>query len=60
MKIPCAYVLYDAHRKKALPLISRFLQKNRIYSIGRYGSWEYSSIEDAVRQGKKIAEKVAQ
>lgn len=59
MQIPCAYVVYDALRKKALPVITGFLQKNRIYSIGRYGGWEYSSIEDAVRQGKEIAEKIA-
>jgi protoporphyrinogen oxidase len=30
--------------------------KNGIYSIGRYGSWTYCSIEDNVLQSKKLAE----
>jgi UDP-galactopyranose mutase len=59
MKIPCAYVIYDAHRKKAVPMITKFLEKNNIYSIGRYGRWEYSSIEDALRGGLETAEQIA-
>jgi protoporphyrinogen oxidase len=30
--------------------------KNNIYSIGRYGSWTYCSIEDNIIQSKKISE----
>ena len=59
MKIPCAYVIYDAHRKTAVPMITKFLDKNGIYSIGRYGRWEYSSIEDALREGQETAEQIA-
>ena len=31
---------------------------NNIYSIGRYGSWTYCSIEDNIIQAKLIAEKL--
>jgi len=58
VKIPYAYVVYDAHRKKALPGILKFLEQNNIYSIGRYGRWEYSTIEDALRDGRDTAEKI--
>jgi protoporphyrinogen oxidase len=53
-----AYVLYDKFRKENLGLLLGFLQKNGIYSIGRYGRWEYSAMEDAIYQGKEIAEKI--
>jgi len=59
MSIPCAYVIYDAARRKALPVIMRYLEKNGIHSIGRYGRWEYSSTEDALREGMETAEKIA-
>ena len=59
MRIPCAYVIYDAHRKKAVPMLLKFLEKNGIYSIGRYGRWEYSSIEEALREGLETAETIA-
>lgn len=58
MKIPYAYVVYDAHRQKTLPGILKFLEQNNIYSIGRYGRWEYSTIEDALRDGRDTAEKI--
>ena len=33
--------------------------KSSIYALGRYGKWEYSSIEDAVISAKKLAETLA-
>ena len=32
------------------------LKKYGVYSIGRYGSWTYCSIEDNVKEAKKLAE----
>lgn len=32
------------------------LKRNDVYSIGRYGSWTYCSIEDNVKEAKKLAE----
>jgi protoporphyrinogen oxidase len=56
--IPYAYVVYDQFRKENLPAILRFLRNEGIYSIGRYGAWEYSTMEGAILQGKWVAEKL--
>ncbi len=53
--IKCAYVIYDKNRTKAVNGIKNYLQENDVYTIGRYGSWEYSGMEDAMIQGKEIA-----
>jgi UDP-galactopyranose mutase len=53
-----AYVLFDKHRARALPAILEELERRGIHSIGRYGRWEHTSMEDAIAQGKKLAEKL--
>jgi protoporphyrinogen oxidase len=54
--IPYAYVVHDAVRYENLPKIMSYLKRNHIFSIGRYGSWGYLSMEDAIMQGKEVAE----
>jgi len=54
--IPYAYVVHDAVRQENLPKIMSYLKRNHIFSIGRYGSWGYLSMEDAIMQGKEVAE----
>ena len=56
--IPYAYVIYDEFRKKNLPSIMNFLKSNGIWSIGRYGSWKYMSMEDTMLEGKAAAEEL--
>jgi protoporphyrinogen oxidase len=56
--IKCAYVIYDKNRSKIVNQIKNFLNQNEIYTIGRYGSWEYSGMEDAIIQGKNIAAEI--
>lgn len=56
--LDCGYVIYDENRKAALKKIFPFLQKNQTWSIGRYGSWEYSNMEDAILHGRKAAEQL--
>ncbi|HPD13584.1 MAG TPA: FAD-dependent oxidoreductase [Planctomycetota bacterium] len=58
LDIPFAYVIYDAHRRRATETILRHLAKRDIYSIGRYGRWEYSSMEDALLQGRETAQRL--
>jgi protoporphyrinogen oxidase len=53
-----AYVLFDKHRARALPAILEELERRGIHSIGRYGCWEHTSMEDAIAQGKTLAEKL--
>ncbi len=51
-----AYVIYDAWRDQHLPKLLTALVRQQVYSVGRYGEWKYSSMQEAVLDGKKIAE----
>ncbi len=50
-----AYVLYDHAYAGALDTIRPFLEEERIISAGRYGGWNYSSMEDALLFGRDAA-----
>jgi protoporphyrinogen oxidase len=53
-----AYVLYDAHYGEARQTVIDFLSSVGIRVAGRYGNWEYSSMEDALLGGRAAAEQV--
>jgi protoporphyrinogen oxidase len=53
--IDYAYVIYDQHYRAALDVIEPFLRSERIISTGRYGAWNYSSMEDALLMGRSAA-----
>ena len=57
--IDYAYVIYDHHYRAALDVIEPFLVEQRIISSGRYGSWNYSSMEDALLMGRSAARDAA-
>jgi UDP-galactopyranose mutase len=59
LPIPYAYVIYDYDRNGALSTINNFLQKNNIFSLGRYGAWKYSFMEESILEGKKVAEQIS-
>jgi protoporphyrinogen oxidase len=50
-----AYVIYDHHYRAALDVIEPYLAERRIISTGRYGAWNYSSMEDALLMGRDAA-----
>lgn len=50
-----AYVIYDAWREKNLANIIKQLETLGIYSTGRFGAWKYSSMQEAVLDGKQVA-----
>ena len=54
-----AYVIYDHFRRAALPGILEALERHAILSTGRFGAWEYGSMESAMRQGREAAERGA-
>jgi len=58
LMIKYGYVVYNFERTKFLPKVLQFLEKNNIYSIGRYGGWKYSymteNINDAIETVKRI------
>lgn len=53
--IPCAYVIYDANYAGNQKVILDYLDSLDISSIGRYGNWEYSGMEEAMQQGRTAA-----
>jgi protoporphyrinogen oxidase len=50
-----AYVLFDQYRGRAVKELLAELERRGISSIGRYGLWEHTSMEDAIAQGQQIA-----
>lgn len=58
IEIPHAYVLYDDAYGPAKTEIMNFLGSVGIETAGRYGQWEYSSMEDAILAGRQAAHKV--
>ena len=53
-----AYVIYDKNRKDNLAKIHNFLEKNKIYSCGRFAEWAYMWTYDVILSSKKLAEKL--
>ncbi len=51
-----AYVIYDAWREKHLENLLKNLAHDGILSTGRYGGWKYSSMQEAVIDGKIASE----
>ena len=57
---PFAYVIPDLEYEKVRDIILPFLSNHSIQSIGRYGLWEYTSIQDAIAEGKNVASSINQ
>jgi protoporphyrinogen oxidase len=55
-----AYVIHDAAHEAALATIRPFLADAGIVSAGRYGAWNYSSMEDALLFGRDAARDVSE
>ena len=53
-----AYVIYDAWRSKNINKIHEKLNSYSVYSIGRYGEWKYSSMQEAILDGKEMANNI--
>jgi protoporphyrinogen oxidase len=51
-----AYVTFDLWRDRNLPKILDRLAHYDIHSVGRYGAWKYSSMQEAILDGKAIAD----
>jgi len=59
LDIKSAYIIFDQHRQAHLQGLIEYLESRDIHTAGRYGQWDYYSMEDSIRSGKAIAEKVA-
>lgn len=58
MPIPCAYVIHDFARKPAVAAIFKQLGRLGIESIGRYGAWKYSFMEESILDGRQCAKRL--
>ncbi len=56
--IKYGYPIYDQHYSLATKTIKEFLLRNNIIVCGRYGNWQYLSMEDAILDGKRAAEEI--
>lgn len=58
--IPVAYVLFDHQHKASRDVVLGYLAAHGVQVAGRYGRWEYSSMEDALLSGREAARKTLQ
>ena len=56
--IPVAYVLFDQQHAAARAAVVAHLEGHGVHVAGRYGKWEYSSMEDALVSGSLAARAV--
>jgi UDP-galactopyranose mutase len=59
LKIPYAYVIYEKDTLESVCKIKTFLESNRIFTAGRFGGWEYFSMEDSYLDGRKCSDRIA-
>jgi protoporphyrinogen oxidase len=59
VRIPTAYVIHDAACAGARATLHAELAPRGVHVIGRYGRWEYASMEDALVQGVEAAERLS-
>jgi protoporphyrinogen oxidase len=55
-RIDYAYVVFDHAYYASLGAVRPFLEEQRVLSAGRYGGWNYSSMEDALIFGRDAAQ----
>ncbi|HXO19954.1 MAG TPA: FAD-dependent oxidoreductase [Thermoanaerobaculia bacterium] len=50
-----AYVIYDLDHAKNVGTIRSWLKENGIWSVGRFGEWQYFNMDHSMRSGKTAA-----
>jgi UDP-galactopyranose mutase len=58
LDIKFAYVVFDEHRQKHLQTLVDYLESRNIFTAGRYGRWDYFSMEDSILSGKAAADRI--
>lgn len=56
--IPHAYVIYNFEREKYVSKILKRLEQEGIYCAGRYAQWKYASMQEAILDGKHVADQL--
>lgn len=57
-RIPVSYVVFDRNWPRLVPKVLALLRRQRIHSIGRYGSWDYSSMADDILMARETAGRI--
>jgi UDP-N-acetylmuramyl tripeptide synthase len=57
--IPCAYVHHTNEAEQAVAAAINRLEEHDVYPIGRYGHWDYTSMEDSILSGIETAQRVS-
>lgn len=60
LDIPFGYVIFDKKRDSIVTQIHRIMENKQIICAGRFGSWEYQSMEDSFMDGYRKTEKILQ
>lgn len=55
-RFPCAYVIPRLGCREDAATLHEYLRQWSIWSVGRYGAWKYSNMEEALVDGKRAAE----
>lgn len=58
-RIEHAYVIFDEAWGPARQTLLDFFEAHDIYPRGRYGRWDYGSMEDAMLEGREVAKLLA-
>lgn len=58
MPVEVGYVVYDRARTPSVRTIFSHLGRIGVESIGRYGGWKYSFMEETILDGKRCAERL--
>ena len=58
LDISPGYVVFDEHRQTHLQELIDYLASRNVYTAGRYGRWDYFSMEDSILSGKTAAEQI--
>jgi len=53
-----AYTYIPENQRNKYELLQAHLQRHNLHSIGRYGLWDYFSMEDAYLSGIRVAKEV--
>lgn len=51
-----AYVVFDANYSKTVPYILEYLSNIGIYSIGRFGEWQYYNMDVCIKRSMELAQ----
>jgi len=53
--IPVSYIVFDHQWPVIVPPLLDSLKRHAVYSIGRYGAWDYTSMSDDVQSARAVA-----